>query len=372
MNVSGLPKEAVFLVDSQDTESIYRDFNVSRDDYDSFFVVVGEGEYLKVWGMSGKIQHSHKNVDLIHQAIPAWESPKQQTKRLESIDSHIAQRAEIIAASALDGLNHCHHKTSLEINGEISWTTGHIGQIKSEHTLNVIAETLKKLSDSRVLFSLVDDGDGWIAVKAALKKSHTAYKNTIKLHQIANGYYNYSCKVTGKSYKINRAHEFDWVFNVKKRPSAGWVITCIHSGEYVKKDSLNEVCNYIKAEQFCRDDCTFNRFDICEAHYCLEVDYNVSGVLQERPSNQRRKMSTEFQLSRMPFGACPNLCYDTLEENGKAIYNQLERLYGFADKNYKGCDVCYCMTTYTVSVNNAALCEYCYTEALHDYFGLET
>lgn len=45
----------------------------------------------------------------------------------------------------------------------------------------------------------------------------------------------------------------------------------------------------------------FDRFDICEAYYALENDYNVSGVLQERPSNQRRNMSTDFQLHRMGY-----------------------------------------------------------------------
>ena len=49
----------------------------------------------------------------------------------------------------------------------------------------------------------------------------------------------------------------------------------------------------------------FDRFDICEAHYALEVDYNVGGVLQERPSNQRRNMSTDYQLHRMGFRPSP-------------------------------------------------------------------
>lgn len=72
---------------------------------------------------------------------------------------------------------------------------------------------------------------------------------------------------------------------------------------------------------------TFDRFDICEAHYILESDYNVSGILQERPSNQRRNMSSGFQLSRMHFKPAPNLSFDTLTENGQAIYKELVKRY---------------------------------------------
>lgn len=71
----------------------------------------------------------------------------------------------------------------------------------------------------------------------------------------------------------------------------------------------------------------FNRFDICEAYYVLEADYNVGGWLRERPSNQRRRESIGVQLLRMRFS---NPCvggYEDLTENGKAIYdNAVERL----------------------------------------------
>lgn len=71
----------------------------------------------------------------------------------------------------------------------------------------------------------------------------------------------------------------------------------------------------------------FDRFDICEAHYILESDYNVSGVLQERPSNIRRRMSTGFQLSRMGFKPAPNLSYESMTDNGRAIYDELVKRY---------------------------------------------
>jgi hypothetical protein len=73
----------------------------------------------------------------------------------------------------------------------------------------------------------------------------------------------------------------------------------------------------------------FDRFDICEAHLALEWDYNVSGVLQERPSNRRRSMSTGYQLDRMKFkpGARFN-GFESLSENGQEIYRELENRWG--------------------------------------------
>lgn len=75
----------------------------------------------------------------------------------------------------------------------------------------------------------------------------------------------------------------------------------------------------------------FNRFDIVEAHYVMEVDWHVSGVLQERPSNRRRQMSTDFQISR--FGhvgySVRNGGWYALTDNGKAIYAELCERYGY-------------------------------------------
>lgn len=75
----------------------------------------------------------------------------------------------------------------------------------------------------------------------------------------------------------------------------------------------------------------FDRFDVCEAHLVLEIEWNVGGRLQERPSNQRRKESTERQLSRMQFHGHPSLYrdgYEGLTENGKEIYDELIERYG--------------------------------------------
>jgi hypothetical protein len=65
----------------------------------------------------------------------------------------------------------------------------------------------------------------------------------------------------------------------------------------------------------------FDRFDICEAYACLESDYNVGGILWERPSCRRRGESIGVQLHRMRFRARPSLSTDTLTDNGREIYD---------------------------------------------------
>lgn len=75
----------------------------------------------------------------------------------------------------------------------------------------------------------------------------------------------------------------------------------------------------------------FDRFDICEAHRAIEIQYNVGGWLHERPSNRRRHEATHVQLRRMRFEPAPTRadCFDALTENGQAIYRELEARYGF-------------------------------------------
>ena len=71
----------------------------------------------------------------------------------------------------------------------------------------------------------------------------------------------------------------------------------------------------------------FDRWDICEAYAVLERDWNLNGWVKERPSNRRRKMSTGVQLSRMGFSPRCDLSYETLSDNGKEIYDNLEIEY---------------------------------------------
>jgi len=68
----------------------------------------------------------------------------------------------------------------------------------------------------------------------------------------------------------------------------------------------------------------FDRFDICEAYLAIEWDYNVNGMLQERPSNKRRNESTAVQLARIGFKNSANL---RLSENGAEIYEMLIKRY---------------------------------------------
>ncbi len=74
---------------------------------------------------------------------------------------------------------------------------------------------------------------------------------------------------------------------------------------------------------------SFDRFDICEAHSLIEMYYHNGGWLRERPSNQRRMEATSIQLDRLQFrnGASR---YFELAENGRDIYRDLVKRYGFA------------------------------------------
>lgn len=73
----------------------------------------------------------------------------------------------------------------------------------------------------------------------------------------------------------------------------------------------------------------FDRYDICEAYAVMEWDWNLNGWLHERKTNQRRMQATSIQLARLGFKPRPNLQFETLEENGKAIYFDLCNRYGF-------------------------------------------
>lgn len=63
-----------------------------------------------------------------------------------------------------------------------------------------------------------------------------------------------------------------------------------------------------------------NRYDICEAHALLENDFNVGGILRERPSNARRNQSTGVQLHRMKYHNHGSGYFDDLSDDGKEIY----------------------------------------------------
>jgi len=81
----------------------------------------------------------------------------------------------------------------------------------------------------------------------------------------------------------------------------------------------------------------FDKFDICEAWHILEINYNESGVLQQRKSNTRRHMSADYQLGRMEFKPRPSLdgYRSNLTPNGKQIYKYNVRKLGLGAICYR-------------------------------------
>ncbi|RYG65329.1 hypothetical protein EON80_17525 [bacterium] len=124
-----------------------------------------------------------------------------------------------------------------------------------------------------------------------------------------------------------------------------WIIEAFEDAEYDVVDAMkpDRVVRFIHkhysngidafVSEFTDEDCaiygpTFDRDDIQEAHYVLEVDYNENGQLRERASNRRRKESTYTQLVRMGFRRYNHAeTFNELSENGKLIYRALERRY---------------------------------------------
>lgn len=63
----------------------------------------------------------------------------------------------------------------------------------------------------------------------------------------------------------------------------------------------------------------FDRSDICAAHARLESDWNIGGMLRERPSNIRRNESTACQMHRLDYH--PGHGSDGMTRNAWAIYH---------------------------------------------------
>jgi hypothetical protein len=63
IKVDQLPedKDYIFVSNTQDVEPI-KEMYPNTEDYDSFFVLVGDGEYLEVWGMQGIVPYSWKKL----------------------------------------------------------------------------------------------------------------------------------------------------------------------------------------------------------------------------------------------------------------------------------------------------------------------
>jgi hypothetical protein len=67
----------------------------------------------------------------------------------------------------------------------------------------------------------------------------------------------------------------------------------------------------------------FDRFDICEAYLCAEFDFHRGGVLRERPTCARRRVSVEWQLRNLGFQPAASLRTQALTPNGLGIYRAL-------------------------------------------------
>ena len=55
--------ERIVFVDGDDREAVRRYTGAEAEDYGSFFVLVGDGEYDAVWGMEGIVPGLHKSLD---------------------------------------------------------------------------------------------------------------------------------------------------------------------------------------------------------------------------------------------------------------------------------------------------------------------
>jgi hypothetical protein len=66
IGVDKLPnKDYIFVSDSQDTKEIKSCIGRKTYGFDSFFVLVRDGDYLEVWGMKGIIPYLYKELTKI-------------------------------------------------------------------------------------------------------------------------------------------------------------------------------------------------------------------------------------------------------------------------------------------------------------------
>lgn len=51
-----------FVSDSQDTQAVKEHLGQIANEFDSFFVKVGDGDYDEVWGVHGIVPYTNKNA----------------------------------------------------------------------------------------------------------------------------------------------------------------------------------------------------------------------------------------------------------------------------------------------------------------------
>lgn len=60
--IGELPRNLLLVTDSQESAAVKEYIGPDADDYDSFFVAMGEGEYTEVWGFDGIVPWNWKKT----------------------------------------------------------------------------------------------------------------------------------------------------------------------------------------------------------------------------------------------------------------------------------------------------------------------
>jgi hypothetical protein len=60
--IGELPRNLLLVTDSQESTAVKEHIGPAADDYDSFFVAMGEGEYTEVWGFEGIVPWNWKTA----------------------------------------------------------------------------------------------------------------------------------------------------------------------------------------------------------------------------------------------------------------------------------------------------------------------
>ncbi len=114
MTVAEIPADATFVSNSEEVQHIREHLSLAPDeDFDSFFVRIGNGEYTDVWGMTGTVPFNDKNVypvslvrqlstqtgtiDITPESVKTPEGAARVTKALKAWDETHAEVANLAA-----------------------------------------------------------------------------------------------------------------------------------------------------------------------------------------------------------------------------------------------------------------------------------
>lgn len=70
MRVCDLPPEAILIQDSQERQAVLESLGLEEllDQYPTLFVLVGDAEYRKVWGVHGFVPYLDEPVEVLYAA----------------------------------------------------------------------------------------------------------------------------------------------------------------------------------------------------------------------------------------------------------------------------------------------------------------